>query len=1129
MNLPAMSLRYRAVVITFVMLLMSWGIVQYFTMPRREDPEYTVRTCAIITSWPGVPAEKIEELITFPIEKAVDSIDRVDKVRSTTTVGLSAVYVDAYETVPAAGIDNVWDKVRANVSKVRMPEQGITPIVNDEYGDTSIMLVAVYQIPLNGEQEIPEKNRYSLRELDVISQKVRDEIRYVEGVAKVEQYGVQDEAIYIETDLGTWSQLNLTTDELEDLAKARNIITSGGTLETKVGRFSVSTTGEFNAANELNSIIVKGSRNQANKSESHQKRAGSEQSPIYLRDLGLKIKRDYTDPPKSISRFSDAHSSQPCVIVALTMKGGGNITTICADVKARLASMQEKDKTLPPDIQVVPISDQSVNVNAKLKGVFINVVEAVLIVVVVVYLIVGFRSAAVMAANIPIVVLATVALLPMLGVDLEQISLASIIIALGLLVDNAVQVCDQCRTNQMQGMAPVEATITGTNQVAMPMLAGTLTTVAAFLPMLIGLTGSKREYVYSLPVTLSVTLGISWLMAMTFCSLLAAAFIRAPKDPNKPGAPLPWLFDKIARAIKKRKGNPVEETEQKESGFLMLFGKIASGAIRAKFLTVGVAVLLLIGAVMLPIGSEFFPRDNRDQFAVEVWLPENVTIEDTNQVARQVEAMIQKLSPGTDADGNPVERILGMRTSVGSGGARWYLGRNPESSKPNYAEILVRTTDPLFTSALARQVQDIAQKGDAALGIKPIIGARIIPRQLALGPPVNAPIGIRVLGSGLSKPGFADLNTLRTLSDELKDILRNHPKTWDVHDTLGAAGYQLRVEVDEDKANLAGVTNLNVARTLNAYFSGQHLTTFREGDHQVPVYLRLPPKDRGSLMELNNAFVEGNSGKVPLNSFAKVVPKFDPATIERYRLNRNIEVRARVKEGALANDVLKEILATKEFQDFQAKLPSNYWLEIAGEQEESDKSGSQMAVCFTISILLIVLLMVIQYNGWAKPFIILATLPMALIGAFPGLYLMDYPLGFMPQLGLLSLFGIVLNTAIIFFEFADQLIKEKIENSNGEGPILGITAAEFRECLVEAGKQRLLPIFLTTATTVGGLIPLALAGGPLWEGMAWLMIFGLCIATVLTLLVVPAMYAIFVETFKVKPVHVEKTAESGSV
>ncbi len=575
------------------------------------------------------------------------------------------------------------------------------------------------------------------------------------------------------------------------------------------------------------------------------------------------------------------------------------------------------------------------------------------------------------------------------------------------------------------------------------------------------------------------------------------------------------------RQVKKRKGQAGESSASSENVVLTLFGKTAAGAIRLKFLTVGVAVLLLVGAMMLPIGSEFFPRDNRDQFAVEVWLPDNVTIEETDQVARQIEQLLQKLSPTTNADGETVERILGMRTSVGSGGARWYLGRNPESSKPNYAEILVRTTDPLVTSNLAREVKAAAANGNKQWRIEPIIGARIIPRELALGPPVNAPIGIRILGSGLSKPGFADLRTLRRLSEELKAIMRKHHQTWDVHDTLGAAGYQLRVEVDEDKANLAGVTNLNVARTLNAYFSGQYLTTFREGDHQVPVFLRLAPQERGSLLELNNAFVEGFNGKIPLNSIAQVKPRFDPATIERYRLNRNIEVRARVKDGALANDVLKEIMATPEYRDFEAKLPANYWLEIAGEQEESDKSSKQMTVCFTISILSILMLLVIQYNGWAKPFIILATLPMALIGAFPGLFLMGYPLGFMPQLGLLSLFGIVLNTAIIFFEFADQLIKEKAQTSAGEGPILGMTVDEFRSCLVEAGKQRLLPIFLTTATTVGGLIPLALAGGPLWEGMAWLMIFGLCIATVLTLLVVPAMYAIFVETFHVQPVRLD--------
>ena len=907
-----------------------------------------------------------------------------------------------------------------------------------------------------------------------------------------------EEAVYVETDLGTWAQLKLTASQLRQLAEARNIIAPGGSIDTPVGRFAVKPGGEFNGVEEMESIVV-GMVGQ-----------GEQKRPVYLRDVGLKIDRAYQDPPRLICRYGDAHTSQPAVIVALSMKSGANIIDICDAAKARVKDLQEAE-SLPPDIAVASVSDQSENVRGKISQVVGNVIGAILIVVVVVYLVVGLRPAAVMAGNIPVVVLAAIALITLFDVQLEQISLASIIIALGLLVDNAVQVCDQSRSNQMAGMAPVAASIKGSNQVSSPMLMGTATTVAAFAPMLIGLIGSKKEYVYSLPVTLSVTLGISWILAMTFCTVLAAAFIRAPKDLTKPSAPIPWLFAKLQRLFARGRKTDVSNDDDPVD---RLFRRCVRAAIDFKFVTVGVAIALLVGAVMLPVGSEFFPKDLRDQFAIEIWLPENATIKQADDVAKQVEEILQRLSPTTDAEGNTVQRIRAMRTMVGGGGSRWYLSWDPESRKPNFAEILVRTADGHFTPDLAQRVRDIAEKGDETLGLKPVIGARVVPRELYLGPSSD-PVEIRVLGSG-----FADKKTLRRFADRVKQMVQDDPGTWDVNDSWGVPGYQLRVDVDQDKANLATVSNAAIAQTLNAYFNGHHLTTFREGDHVVPVYLRLQPKERGSLEGLSTAFVEGQRGKVPLDSIATITPRWEPSTIVRRDLNRVIEVRSQVNPGVRGNDVVKRIMASEKMNRLQAEMPSGYSVEVGGSLEDSQEGIEQLSLSLGISLLTIILLLVIQYNGWAKPVIILSTLPMALIGALPGLYLTGNPLGFMPQLGILSLFGIVLNTGIIFIEFADILIKEAADRSDGTGPICGLTRDEFRACLVDACKQRLLPIFLTTATTIGGLLPLALSGGPLWEGMAWCMVFGLAIATLLTLLVVPALYAVFVEVFKVRPIAV---------
>lgn len=1105
MSLSALSLKYRTIVLTAVALLMFWGVVSFLTMPRREDPEYVVRTCAVTTVWPGVPAEKVEELITKPLEEAIDAIDDVDVVRSTTTVGISTIFVDGEDAVPGGRIDNLWDKVRANVARVKMPEAGIVPDVNDEFGDTYILLLAVYQTPLPDETEIMPENRYSLRDLDVFSEKIKDTLKLLPGVAKCEQYGVREEAIYVETDIGTWSQLNLTTDQIRSLAESRNIVAPGGSIDTGVGRFSVKPGGELNAVSELDSIIA------------GMAGSGSDQRPVHLADLGMHINRGYEDPPRLICRYGDAHTSREAVVVALTMKSGANIIGICNAAKSRVREMREVEQSLPPDLAVTPVSDQSENVDAKIGQVVSNVIGAIVIVVAVVYLVVGFRSAAVMATNIPIVVLASVALITLFGVQLEQISLASIIIALGLLVDNAVQVCDQARTNQLAGMQPVDAAVIGSSQVSTPMLMGTLTTIAAFFPMLIGLVGSKKEYIYSLPVTLSVTLAVSWVLAMTFCTILAARFIRAPQDPSKPSAPLPWLMAWIQRwlAGRRKNGDSKGNAGTNQPDIIdKVFRSVCWAALNAKFITVGIAVVLLIGALLLPVGSEFFPKDMRDQFAVQIWLPESATIEQTDAAAQQVEAILRQLSPTTDTDGNTVQQVRAIRTMVGGGGSRWYLGWNPEPRKPNYAEILVRTSQPRFTPELAARVRAVARDGDEALGIQPVMGARVVPRELLLGPTAD-PVEIRVMGSG-----FADPQTLRKYADRVKEVVQDQPGTWDVHDSWGVPGFQLRVNVDEEKANRAGVTNLNVAQTLNAYFSGHHLTTFREGDHLVPVYLRLKAEQRGSLAGLRTAFVEGSYGKVPLNSLATITPRWEPAKIDRRDLNRVIQVRAQVESGVRGNDVVKTVMASDELKQLQAEMPSGFWLEVGGSMEESQESMQQMGVCLGMSLLTIVLLLVIQYNGWSKPAIILVTLPLALIGALPGLWLTGNALGFMSQLGILSLFGIVLNTGIIFMEFADILIKERADASDGTGPIVGLTRKEFRSCLVDAGRQRLLPIFLTTATTIGGLLPLAISGGPLWEGMAWCMIFGLTIATVLTLLVLPAMYAILVENLGVRPVPV---------
>ncbi|EAQ80529.1 efflux RND transporter permease subunit [Blastopirellula marina] len=1103
--LPEFAIKRPTVVVSIVLMTVIWGVVSFMTMPRREDPDFTIKVCVVATRWTGASAQKIEELVTDPLEEAIDGLEEVKLIRSNSSNGLSTIFVELEDALPGNKVDDTWDKVRARVRNVPMPEPNITPYVNDEFTDTNIILFAVHQKPLNGAAEIDPAYAYSPRDLDLFSEQIRDELRLLPGVAKVDRFGVLEEAIYIETDAGTWSKLQLTSSQLKSLVEARNIVAPGGTIDADDGRFYVKPGGELDAVQELDSIIAALSP------------TDSGANHVYLESLGLSVRRDYLDPPPLICRYGDNELEQSAVVVAVTMKSGSNIIEICDSAKAKVAQMQNVVGSLPPDLGVTIISDQSDSVKGRIRDVIVNIIEAILIVIVLVYLVVGFRTAAVMAANIPFVVLSSIGVITLFDVQLEQMSLASMIIALGLLVDNAVQICDQARTNQMAGMSPTAAAVAGAQMLGASMLNGTLTTIAAFVPMLIALDGANREFIYGLPVTLSVMLGISWILAMTFCVILAAAFIRAPKDPAKPTAPIPRLMVWCAARFR-RGGRPQGEGQGIVYATYALLGRFA---LRFKFATIGFAVLMLILAMRLPVGSEFFPLTERDQFVVEIWLPEIATIQQTDAVAKEVEAMIRELSPYVDAEGNQRERMAAMRTLVGGGGSRWYLSWEPEPRKPNYAEILIHTTDGKLTHEFAEKLRAVSKRGDEQLGLQPIVGARVVPIELFLGPPAD-PVVLRVVGDG-----FADMKRLHRAADQVKSMVEAEPETWDVNDSWGVEGYQLQVDVDSDKASLSRVGNSQIAETLNAFYSGRLLTTFREGDHQVPVYFRLRPEGRRSIADIESAYVEGDAGKIPLSAVATISATWEPAMIDRRDMNRTIEVRSRVEPGASGNDITMRVMNSPEMKELIAQLPPGFRVEIGGAMEESMKAQGKMLKSFGLSFVVIVLLLIIQFNSLSKMLVIVGTLPLAMIGSIFGLWITSNPLGFMPQLGVLSLFGIVLNAGIIFMEFADIVIRERAEKATG-GPILGLTKAEFRDALVEAGRQRLMPIFLTTATTVGGLLPLALAGGPLWEGMAWLMIYGLMVATLLTLFVIPALYAVVIETFGLRPFVKDETPAPSS-
>lgn len=1090
-SLPAFAMRNRAVVLTVIGLLVAWGIVQWMNAPRREDPEIRIRTCAVTVLWPGASAVKVEQLVADPIETNVATLEEVRVVRSRCTTGLAAIYVDLKDSI--TDTDAVWDKVRAEVAGVTLPEGAREPDVNTNFGDTAAMVIGLYQSPASAGSS-PATHTYSLRELDVFSDQLKDELKQLPAVARVDRIGVRDEVIYVEADMRRWSQLELTLDDLRDIVSARNIVAPGGTVHTDSASFSVRPTGELERVGELSGVIVA-------------EHDGG--LPVTLEDLGLTARRTYADPPRQTVRVGDNDGSYAAVAVSLTMENGQNVVVLGEQVRELLA---RKDSFLPPDVELAVLSDQPQSVDRLVRDFATNLLQAIVIVALVAFLILGLRIAMVMAAAIPVVILAGFGLVRVFGVELEQMSIAALIISLGMLVDNAIEVCDNVHRLLGDGYTRIRAATVGAAQVAFPVLIATTTTVFAFLPMLT-LPGGTGEYIYSLPVVVAVTLLLSFFVAMTLTTIMAYWLIR----PGHGSSPIGLLFRLISLPFRLRAktdnhaGKGAESSHRPRlTGAQRLYGRIASLTLRTQPIAILIAVGLFAGSLNLlmsgAIGTQFFPPTTRTQFAIDVTLPEGVPISRTQATVDELEAQLRWLSTHR-ADGTELAtpRLTNYVTYVGEGGPRFFLSLETMPPTPGYAQIAVNTATPEDVRTLIDDIRQLASER--------IADARVVPVRLMFGPPVKYPISMRIYGD--------DLEQLRNAAGELEQILRETNGTWDVNNNWGNLGYELVVDTDEARAKYAGVVPATVAQSLNAYFSGHYLTTYREGDHQIPVYFRVPPEQRETLDPAWSAYVEGTHGKIPIDQVADLSTRQVITRFERRDQSRMIEVRCQIDSSLLSSKVLAA--AQPRIDAFTARLTAtpDMRLEMSGEQAETAESTGNLSVAFGISFVLIIMTLMIKYNAFSKVGIILFTLPLATTGAFFGLWVTGEPMSFMAQLGLLSLAGIVLNAAIVLIEFVEMLIKNKLQAgedlaSDGQRSYGGLTRDGFRRCVIDGSALRITPIMLTTLTTVGGLVPLYLFGGDMWRPLAVVLIYGLLLAAVLTLLVLPALYAFCVEVLRMR-------------
>jgi multidrug efflux pump subunit AcrB len=893
-------------------------------------------------------------------------------------------------------------------------------------------------------------DRYTYRELDQFTETLQRHLQSVPLVSKVTRSGVVPEAIYLDYSQERLAGYGVQPQALGEILASRNIIAPGGVSEIQGRNVTIDPSGSLATEHELADMLATTS---------------SSGVPVYLRDL-VDVHRDYQSPARFLNYTSlrgkdGAFRRLRAITLAVSMRPSSQIEEFATQVDARLADARP---LFPEDLVIRRTSDQPLQVRENVGLFMSSLYEAILLVVLVG--LIGFwewRSAVLLALSIPITLAMTFGMMQLLGLDLQQISIASLILALGLLVDDPVVAGDAIKASLDDGQKPKVAAWLGPTRLAGAILFATITNIVAYLPML-GLTGDVGKFIYSLPLVITASLIASRLVSMTFIPLLGYSLLKPTKKKSKTGKPGPIAQryrDALAWTIPNRR-------------------KVLIAA-----------ALLVVGgfATAKKLKMAFFPTDLSYLSYVDVWLPEDASLSATRDVTRQAEGIIQQVAkkygrehPGEDGKANG-DVLVAVTTFIGGGAPRFWFSVHPEQAQPNYAQMIVQVADRHDTRHMVPELQKALSEG--------IAGANLDVRQLENGKPVGIPISIRVSGD--------DPGQLRLLAEKVKAILRGLPDAERVRDDWGAETFSVKLEVDSDRANLAGVTNLDVARSSSAAMSGRVVGALRDGDRQVPIVTRLRAEERAQLEDIENLYVTSakTGQKVPLRQISRVDYKLQPEKIRRRNQFKTITVAAFPRAGVLASQVLKQ--AKEPLDTLTAGLPPGYGLQIGGEQEARKAGFGQLAVVMIISILGIFLALVVQFKSAVKPLIVFATIPFGVAGALVGLVVTGAPFGFMAFLGIVSLIGVIVSHVIVKFEF--------IEHQHQLGVPL-------QQALVEAGTSRLRPVLITVGATVLGLVPLALHGGPLWEPLCYAQMGGLLVATVLTLFLVPVLYTVAVRDLK---------------
>jgi multidrug efflux pump subunit AcrB len=1027
-NISRWALEHPALTRYLMVVLLVMGSVAYFQLGQDEDPPFTFRAMVIQAFWPGASAQQMAEQVTDKIEKTLQEVPQADKIRSFTKPGESLTLLQLKDSAPPGEVPNSWYQVRKRVGDMRntLPAGVIGPVFNDDFGD---VYGSIFAITSDG---------FSPEEMRVYADRVKQVLLRVPDVAKVEVFGAQPEKIFVEISHKRLAQLGLDFSQVLAQIGSQNAVEGAGVLNAGAENLQVRVAGQFNSVEALRQLPIRAVNP-----------ATGAASTLRLGDLA-DIRRDYSDPPAVKVR----HQGQQVLALGVSMAKGGDIIALGKRLNAAVAQAR---LDLPVGLNIERVQDQPEAVSRSV-GEFVRVlIEAVVIVLAVSFVSLGLHTkplrldiwpGLVVGITIPLVLAITFVTMYYWGVGLHKISLGSLIIALGLLVDDAIIAVEMMVRKLEEGYDKMRAATFTYELVAMPMLTGTLITAAGFLP--IGLAKSVTgEYTFAIFAVTAAALIISWVVSVYFVPYLGWWLLRT-RATAADGAPHAHeLFD---------------------SPFYSRFRRLVDWCVRYRWITIGLTLLsFALGIVgMGRVQQQFFPDSSRPELIVDLWLQEGSTLQESEAVAKRFEARMMQ---------EPT--VASVTTWVGSGVPRFYLPLDQVFPQANVSQAIVLPKGLPEREALRLRMAELLATEF------PEVRGRV--KLLPNGPPVPYPVQFRVVGQ--------DATVLRGWADQAKAVVMAHPSMRGVNDNWNQPIKVLKLEVDQDKARALGISSQSIAQASRTILSGTTIGQYREGDRLIDIVLRQPIDERRAITDLANAYLPTSSGRsVPLSQIAKIELRWEPGVLWREGRSYAVTVQGDVVEGVQGPTVTAHLWP--ELQKLAERMPPGYRIEVAGAVEESSKGQGSIAAGVPVMLFIIFTLLMLQLQSFSRALLVFLTGPLGIAGVAAALLLLNRPFGFVALLGVIALMGMIMRNSVILI---DQIEQDRRA---------GVPAWD---AIVEAAVRRFRPIVLTAAAAVLAMIPLSRS--VFWGPMAVAIMGGLIVATALTLLALPAMYAAW---FRVK-------------